>query len=686
MKQKLLRIIPVFVSIVTVFSLIPSQTTYAAPSSIYFSPANGTYNVNSNFSVQIRGTSDPVYYQYGSTSGTVNFPNNRLRAVSVSTSGSSYSDMNATINNTTGTVTWTGSAFPSPTSIYFFTINFQALSAGSAPLTFSAETNVNHNWYYQINSTNRTNATYTIVTPPPPTCPAGQVGTPPNCTTPPPATCPAGKIGTPPNCTTPPPPTPGGGGTPNPTPTPKTPTITDTAVPTPTAQPDVTPVQVDAGDLSIKDVVAKVTRQSNALTWKTSLPDATTELSLGTSKENLTVKPTVIKESDGSYISTMENLKPGVRYYFTIVATAKDNPDKKATFSGAFTTRGYPVKLVITKDGKKISGASITVEKQTFKTDKNGELSLELTDSTFNASVSLPDNQGKKTVTFTVAKKTIPSNGGNPDTQTFTFDLTEQEATAAGASNPLLWPIIGAAGAIAALILGAILFLLYRRRKADETAAATPATAEAYAWEQGSAAPELTPPMYVQSVNQQSSDLASIEQQFIPETEPQPQDIYEAQALATEPQTIEPATEPSFEENIATVSPEVTESLFEPSDTIAAAPEEFVAQPTEAEVQDIAPAPNQIPEEIAAITQHETTELSDLPPEEEAVYHPDTGELDIIHGHHNQPIEAVAPPVELPESPVPDTVIENSDVENLPLPPEPAEQITNLPPEGKVNV
>ncbi len=43
-------------------------------------------------------------------------------------------------------------------------------------------------------------------TPPPQSCPPGQVGTPPNCTTPPPGqTCPAGQVGTPPNCTTPPP-------------------------------------------------------------------------------------------------------------------------------------------------------------------------------------------------------------------------------------------------------------------------------------------------------------------------------------------------------------------------------------------------------------------------------------------------------------------------------------------------
>ena len=42
-------------------------------------------------------------------------------------------------------------------------------------------------------------------TTPPPVCPVGQVGTPPNCRTPV-TRCPAGQVGTPPNCTTPPPP------------------------------------------------------------------------------------------------------------------------------------------------------------------------------------------------------------------------------------------------------------------------------------------------------------------------------------------------------------------------------------------------------------------------------------------------------------------------------------------------
>ena len=44
-------------------------------------------------------------------------------------------------------------------------------------------------------------STCSCTTPPPPSCPPGQVGTPPNCTTPPPSTCPPGQVGTPPNCT-----------------------------------------------------------------------------------------------------------------------------------------------------------------------------------------------------------------------------------------------------------------------------------------------------------------------------------------------------------------------------------------------------------------------------------------------------------------------------------------------------
>lgn len=54
-------------------------------------------------------------------------------------------------------------------------------------------------------SGNTVTCTPTGTTPPPSTCPPGQIGTPPNCTVPPTEQCPPGQVGTPPNCTTPPP-------------------------------------------------------------------------------------------------------------------------------------------------------------------------------------------------------------------------------------------------------------------------------------------------------------------------------------------------------------------------------------------------------------------------------------------------------------------------------------------------
>ncbi|MDE0416431.1 MAG: hypothetical protein OXI95_05775, partial [bacterium] len=55
------------------------------------------------------------------------------------------------------------------------------------------------NWATSSNTCRR-------IPPPPPQCPQGQVGTPPNCVTPtppPPGQCPQGQVGTPPNCVTP---------------------------------------------------------------------------------------------------------------------------------------------------------------------------------------------------------------------------------------------------------------------------------------------------------------------------------------------------------------------------------------------------------------------------------------------------------------------------------------------------
>ena len=75
--------------------------------------------------------------------------------------------------------------------------------------------------------------------PPPPMCPPGQVGTPPDCTTPPSPMCPPGQVGTPPDCADPPPPMcpPGQVGTPPDCTTPTSPMCPPGQVGTPRTAP-----------------------------------------------------------------------------------------------------------------------------------------------------------------------------------------------------------------------------------------------------------------------------------------------------------------------------------------------------------------------------------------------------------------------------------------------------------------
>ena len=651
MKHHLSRITSLFLAFALVFSLVPSNIVNAAPSSIYFTPANGTYTTGASFSTQVRATSDPIYFQYGSTSGTINFPANRLRVTSISNSGSSYPNISTAINNVNGTISFNGTAYPSPTTIYLFTINFQTLSAGSAPVTFSADTTVNHNSFNNITSTNRSSALFTINNPAPATCPAGQVGTPPNCTTPP-ATCPAGQTGTPPNCKTPPAATCPAGQTGTPpnckTPTPTQPSQGDTATVPQNITPQVPATQVNDGDLSITDVSAKADRAQNAVSWRTSLPNVNSNILLGTSKEDLSIKPEVTKISDGNYASVINGLKLGTRYYYTITGTAIDNPEKKATYSGAFTTRGYPVKLVVTSNGQAVSNAVLTLEQQNYKTDKNGAVLLELGDGTHGVTISLAD-KSSKSVSFTVAKKTIPANGGDPDQQIFSFDIpTTQQAQTVAARQDWMWLIIsGAIGA--ALLIGGGLFLVYKRRKNEQGTATSTPDSDLWIPPVITAANSITPSLPVSPEQKQQSMVTAIEQQYIPETD-QPQQYAMTPGITEQPLPtydtplpMPPNPAPSIEQQ-----PEMM-----PQQEIEIAP---VAAPL---IEAVPEATNTLPsEEQPTQTEQDTNSDDDLIG---ATYNEETGELDIIHpdeARHHSPMavndENIAiqnPSIEYPEQP-----------------------------------
>jgi hypothetical protein len=640
----------------SLLTLVAPLSHAAANNSIYMTPNSKTVKPGDSFTVIVDGYVAPVQYPSSSqVSGTMTFPANLLRVTSVSTAGNPYTvNLYATPNNTNGTVVFNGQNYyggPNDETIRIMAVTFQALGNGTANAGFTADTKFTQ--FFGSPNTNLSGGTYTISTPPPPTCPAGQVGTPPNCTTPPPATCPAGQTGTPPNCKTPTPTCPAGQvGTPPNCTTPVVPGTTPVALPAgtdptiPTVAPEaIAPTQTDAGDLSIKEVVAKINRKENAVTWQTSLANVTTEIQLGTAKDKLTAKPEVTKISDGSYSAVATNLVPGTRYYYTITATSVSSPDKKATYSGAFTTRGYPVEILVTKAKKPVANAKIAIEQDVYQTDKNGKIVLELAGKDYKAVVTLADKTAKS-FNFTVIKKAI-SPDKNPDSQTYTFEIAPEPAAAQTAAPNSMLPLIASIVGGVVLLGGGMLFLLMRRRKAQGTGQDDNVAAEYTNWQDGTnTQPQITPE------EQQLSTMASIEQRYIanPEGAGDPtaltdlpaEQIYEAAPIAVPPPEI--PTEPYVGAEQANLSgympPEQTQEIQPAVTTDLPAP----GTPEEVYVQEQPAVENYPAQEIAS--PQDTAELE--PPHQDAAESPEDsepdailrsdGELDIIHhGEHPDP-------------------------------------------------
>lgn len=614
-----------------------SPLSYAATShSIYVTPASGSYQPGNTFTVIVRGYAAATQFGAGQVNGTLTFPAGLLRVTNVSTVGNPYQvNVSATPNNANGTVAFNGQNYfggPNDQTIQIMTVTFQTLANGTANVGFTSATKFTSS--YNDYPTSLSGGSYGISTPAPATCPSGQVGTPPNCTTPAPATCPSGQIGTPPNCTTPKPN--------NPTPTPSTPTPTavspDIDPNIPTAAPAaVAPTVVDAGDLSIKNVTAKVSLKENTITWDTTLPNVTSEIQLGTSKQKLTAKPTVTKVSDTSFSATATSLVPGTRYYYTITATSTENADKKATYSGAFTTRGYPVKILVTQGGKPIANTKVQIEDDSYITDKNGSLKLELASQDYHAIVTLAD-KSNKSFNFTVAKKNFET-GKTPDTQTFTFDMTPQAAASTDSSSPI--GLMIAAGVGGLLLLGGGLFLLARRRKDEDTTQSYDVDTSSYA------DPQMQQPqMQEYTVNpeeQQMSTVSAIEQQYIQQPEavvpsmaPEPAAIYEQQMMTPVVEApIAPYQDPAtVMANGYAAEQQPVEQYVEP----AAMDQQYYEQPAADTIPQPVIQETTIPETEAPLAQEEV--YSAAPIAEEATYEEEQPEVTqyIEHTASEEPV------------------------------------------------
>lgn len=488
--RKPTRLLSVLFSMLAVVSLLPSQSVFAAAHTIYLTPSTQTVQTGQSFTVQIRGTIGSEYLGANRVAGAINFPANLLQATSVVSDGASF-NWQPTVSIGSGVVNFDQrSFFPlQNTNVYIATITFKALASGTANATFAAGTGYSYGTSPMATST--TGGSYRINAPAPTTCPAGQVGTPPNCTTPPPAQCPAGQTGTPPNCKTPTPTCPSGqtGTPPNCKPVTTTPTTPKPTTPTtpqkpdepstPVVSPDITPDTTPDNGFSISDVTATRNYTTATLNWKTSSASKA-KIGFGTSLKDLNKTVEGTKLPDETYEAQITDLTPGKQYYYTITTTSDTDSSKTDAYSGVFTTRGYPVAITITENKAQVANAKIKIGEQNYSTDKAGKLSLELASGSYSVEVKTQSNT--KSFTLAVAKKTIPETGNAPEIQKFSFDIPV--ITASGNNNNLIFMIIGLAAG--GLLLAGLVFWLWRRRRNQDAPAPTAivATDNDYNWSQ----------------------------------------------------------------------------------------------------------------------------------------------------------------------------------------------------------
>ncbi|RYX79538.1 hypothetical protein EON76_02365 [bacterium] len=446
------QIFTAIMSLVALFALVPvSQVAAATSVNLKLDPSSQVVTTGGSVTVKLVAEITDYRFMFYRVAGKINFPKNIVNVTSLSTAGSGFNVGNATstYDNATGTITFNRSSYGGSANMLVFTLTFKTLTQGTAPLVFDSAASTQTTNLGQLS-----NSSIIIRNP---ACPTGQIGTPPNCSIPTPTPAPT-PVPNPTPVTKPPTPTPAPTPVPNPTP------VTTSENATPSTGTDPPTIKTDAGDLSINDVIATTNRKENSLAWGTSLSNVTSELFYGTSRSKKDIMATVTARSDTTSSATLEKLTPGVRYYYTITSYRNTSPNEKATYEGAFTTKGFPLLVYITNRGKASTGAQISLDGQTYKTDDEGRIKLELASKSYAAEILLPDST-KKTVAFAVEQKPIPSDGSDPENQIFRFDVTGSVGVGTGKGfqsyiGPIAIITIGAG-----VIVGGGALLLIRRRK-----------------------------------------------------------------------------------------------------------------------------------------------------------------------------------------------------------------------------
>lgn len=442
MKHLFKVVSPIALALVIFFYAASAAPVHAVAGSIYFSPGSGTHVNGSSFTVDVRAKVPANGWFGGGATIGVTYPTNLLQVTSTSVSGGVLGGSNPRAVN--GTVSYNVLNYPSKAinDEKIFTITFKAIATGSATLNFSANTSVNDG------PTSKKSSTFTIQNP----------------------TCPAGQIGTPPNCRVPPPPAPAPTPSPQPAPQPTTPQPSPAPAPTPTQpaaqgdeveKPKPTPEKIV--ELNFDDITVQPAFAAASIDCQTT-SKASSTFAYGTSATSLDTDVEVEASEDGMQFSTrLQELLPGTTYYYQIVAKA--NNDQAMTETGQFTTKAFPVTIRVSQDSKPTKNATLKISgnDDIYTTNDKGQVDLSLLPGEYT--VTIAKDSLKTEQVFTVKALEITDDKA-PKTQVIEVAIATVISSEDN-TNYLLVAIIATIG-IGLLGVGAWLVVRYRRRTSAE--------------------------------------------------------------------------------------------------------------------------------------------------------------------------------------------------------------------------
>lgn len=475
---------------------------------VFITPQQIGVQTGAIFSVEIRANIGQ-FARRSATRINLEYDNTKLKALGTTVEGSAFGGVISILHNNSGK--------PGVGMInhYAFVVNpprgnnrlvykatFKALQPGNTTLSIADNVILNGTNYIS-----RGNSNVLVYNP---TCPPGQVGTPPNCTTPPkpdnPPPDPPGQEDPkpdppkqedpkpdPPKTTPPPKPT-----TPRPTPKPTTPRrggstprnnnsgrrpsssnsnrpSTPSGNPTqpepgsgtpsapieePSDQSNDDDSTSNASDSSrIRNIQVKAGYDTVTITWISEKAKAS-GISFGESQTAPKKAVSVTKTGANSFSATIASLKPGSSYHYTITTTSDEESTGETYRNGTFSTRGYPVKITTRTSRAAVSGVSLSVKNHasTVTTKDDGTAELELPSGTHSVTAL----HGSKSLSSDIQVRAVAfSAGTKPPVQEFTITL---ESSAEGNSGFIL--IITGILVLLMAIAMVIVFLVIRKRRA----------------------------------------------------------------------------------------------------------------------------------------------------------------------------------------------------------------------------